>query len=622
MYDVIVIGGGHAGVEAALASARLNKKTKLFLGSLEYIANTPCNPSMGGSAKGIVIREIDALGGEMAKAIDKTLLQIKMLNISKGPAVRVLRAQIDKIEYSNYMRHVVLNTPNLDVEEAYVESLIIEDKKIKGVVLENKEKYFAKAVILATGTYLNSRILMGSKTYSKGPNNEKTTTGISCSLKEHGFELIRLKTGTPARIVKSSINYENMIPQPGDDRPWHFSFETKEEDVLPLEKQELCYLIYTTDETKKIVKENLSRSSMYSGLVEGVGPRYCPSFEDKIVKFADKDFHQVFLEPESKHLNEVYLQGFSTSMPEDVQDLMIKSLPGLENAIIKKYAYAIEYDAIDARGLLSTLESKNIENLYFAGQINGTSGYEEAACQGLIASINACLKMDNKEPLILRRDEAYIGVLIDDLITKGVRDPYRLLTSRAEFRLLLRHDNAETRLIEYGRLVNLIKADRYQRFKEKEASKIEFLNLLKETFISPKQEINNYLEENNKNILNKKISLYEFLKRPEISLEDIFNLTGIKNPLDKDKSEEIIMEIKYQGYIEKAYKEAKKLIQMENRKIPLDFDYEKIVNIAKEAKEKLNKVRPLTLGQASRISGVNPSDIAVLLVYLEGKKNG
>ncbi|MDD3383014.1 MAG: tRNA uridine-5-carboxymethylaminomethyl(34) synthesis enzyme MnmG [Bacilli bacterium] len=622
MYDVIVIGGGHAGVEAALASARLNKKTKLLVGSIEYIANTPCNPSMGGPAKGVVIREIDALGGEMAKAVDKTLLQVKMLNISKGPAVRVLRAQIDKIEYSNYMREVIMNTPNLDLEEAYVESLIIEDSEVKGVVLENKVSYYSKSVIIATGTFLNSKILIGSKTYASGPNNEKTSTGLSKSLKAHGFELIRLKTGTPARILKTSINYEKMMPQPGDDVKWHFSFETKEEDVLPLEKQELCYLIYTTLETKKIIVENIKKSSMYSGLVEGVGPRYCPSFEDKIVKFSDKDQHQVFLEPESKHLDEIYLQGFSTSMPEEIQDLMIRSLPGLENAVIKKYAYAIEYDAIDARGLYPTLESKNIKSLYFAGQINGTSGYEEAACQGLMASINACLKIDNKEPLILRRDEAYIGVLIDDLITKGVRDPYRLLTSRAEFRLLLRHDNALTRLIEHGKRINLISDERYKKFRENELIKQEFLRTLKDTFINPKQEVLNYLELNGKNTLNKKISLYEFLKRPEISLEDIFNLTALENPLDKDTTEEVSMEIKYEGYIEKAYKEAKKLQLMENRKIPSDFDYDKIVNIAKEAKEKLNKIKPLTLGQASRISGVNPSDIAVLLVYLEGKKNG
>jgi len=622
MYDVIVIGGGHAGVEAALASARLNKKTKLFVGSIKYIANTPCNPSMGGPAKGVVIREIDALGGEMAKAVDKTLLQVKMLNISKGPAVRVLRAQIDKIEYSNYMREVIMNTPNLDLEEAYVESLIIEDSEVKGVVLENKVSYYSKSVIIATGTFLNSKILIGSKTYASGPNNEKTSTGLSKSLKAHGFELIRLKTGTPARILKTSINYEKMMPQPGDDVKWHFSFETKEEDVLPLEKQELCYLIYTTLETKKIIIENIKKSSMYSGLVEGVGPRYCPSFEDKIVKFSDKDQHQVFLEPESKHLDEIYLQGFSTSMPEAIQDLMIRSLPGLENAVIKKYAYAIEYDAIDARVLFPTLESKNIKSLYFAGQINGTSGYEEAACQGLMASINACLKIDNKEPLILRRDEAYIGVLIDDLITKGVRDPYRLLTSRAEFRLLLRHDNALTRLIEHGKRINLISDERYKKFRENELIKQEFLRTLKDTFINPKQEVLNYLELNGKNTLNKKISLYEFLKRPEISLEDIFNLTALENPLDKDTTEEVSMEIKYEGYIEKAYKEAKKLQLMENRKIPSDFDYDKIVNIAKEAKEKLNKIKPLTLGQASRISGVNPSDIAVLLVYLEGKKNG
>ena len=591
-YDIIVIGGGHAGVEAALAAARLNKKTLMLVGSINRIANMPCNPSIGGPAKGIIVREIDALGGEMGIATDKTLLQLKMLNGSKGPAVRALRAQADKTTYPEYMKNVIFSTPNLDVKEGYVTSLISENKVIKGVVFEGEEIY-CKIVIIASGTYLSSCILCGYTSTPSGPDNEPTTTELSESLRSLGIELIRLKTGTPPRIQKDSIDYSKTAIQYGDEKLYKFSETT--DSVRPLNEQVPCYLTYTTEETHNIIKANLNKSSMYSGLVTGVGPRYCPSIEDKIVRFADKERHQLFIEPEGSQIDEMYLQGFSTSMPHDVQELMVHSLPGLENAIITKYAYAIEYDAINPLQLKSSLELKFIDGLFFAGQVNGTSGYEEAACQGLIAGINASLKLDGKEPLVLRRDEAYTGVLIDDLITKGVRDPYRMLTSRAEFRLLLRHDNSEQRLLEYGYQVGLISNDRYNKDCEKE---------------------------NNKNkLLTGKVSAYDLLKRPEIDFNDIQVLFNIDLDLDETSQEQILISIKYEGYIAKEYKTAKKFQVMETKKIPVDIDYNIIPNIASEARDKLNKVRPETISQASRISGVNPSDISILLVYLESRKN-
>lgn len=618
-YDIIVIGGGHAGVEAALACARMKHKTLMLVGNIKKIASMPCNPSIGGSAKGIIVREIDALGGEMGVATDKTLLQLKMLNSSKGPAVRALRAQADKTTYPNYMQNTIFNTPTLDVLEGYVTSLLTNDEKqIKGVVFENQEIY-SQAVIIASGTYLSSCVLCGFTSIPSGPEDQPTTTKLSESLRSLGIELIRLKTGTPPRIKKDSIDYDKMSIQYGDEKLYKFSETTS--SVRNFKDQVVCYLTYTTPETHRIIKENLQKSSMYSGLVTGVGPRYCPSIEDKIVRFADKERHQLFVEPEGEYIDEMYLQGFSTSMPHDIQELMVHSLPGLENAVITKYAYAIEYDAINPLQLKASLEIKNVPGLYFAGQVNGTSGYEEAAGQGLIAGINASLKLEGKEPLVLRRDEAYIGVLIDDLITKGVKDPYRMLTSRAEFRLLLRHDNSEQRLITYGHNVGLISDERYQTYLNKEQAKLDLINILKDNTITPTIEINKYFNDHNISLLTGRISAYDLLKRPEISFEDIKVLfPAINISLDETSLEQIMISIKYEGYIVKEFKEAKKFQVLETKKIPDDIDYDLIPNIASEAKDKLKKVKPETISQASRISGVNPSDISILLVYLESRK--
>ena len=609
MYDTIVIGAGHAGCEAALASARLNKKTLLITGNLNMTGSMPCNPSIGGPAKGIVVREIDALGGEMARNADKTQIQVKMLNSSKGPAVRALRFQSDKRMYPREMLKTLQNQENLDLLEGYVEKFLVSDNKVNGVLFNNEEIH-SKAVIITTGTYMRSRILRGHSFKEEGPDAQKTSRGISDELKELGFEVIRLKTGTPARIFTDSIDFSKGQVENGDKEKWTFSFDNISYD----RPQVPCYLIYTNDETKKIILDNLDKSAMYGGVVEGVGPRYCPSIEDKIVRFKDKERHQIFLEPESLEINETYVQGFSTSMPEDVQDRMIRTLPGLENCRVKRYAYAIEYDAINPMQLKPTLESKLIEGLYFAGQVNGTSGYEEAACQGLMAGINASLKLDNKEPLILKRNEAYIGVLIDDLITKGVRDPYRLLTSRAEYRLLLRHDNADKRLMSYGHKIGLLDENKYNKFLEKEALIEKYKELLKVEKIAPKK-ANPYLEKAKNTSIAESVSGYELLKRPEIDYKDIKELFNL------DISDEIVeaieIEAKYSGYINKAIDQAKKMLEAENIRIPEDFDYDNIKNLASEAKEKLKKIKPLTIGQAMRISGVNPADITQLLFALK-----
>lgn len=614
---IIIVGGGHAGCEAALASSRMGHDTLLITSNISNIADMPCNPSIGGPAKGTIVREIDALGGEMGKNIDKTFLQMKMLNYKKGPAVRALRAQADKVEYQKEMINTLKNQHNLSIIEGMVEELIVKDNKINGVVLEDGRKIISQAVILTTGTYLKASILRGADKISSGPHDEKPSMFLSDNLKKLGFTIKRLKTGTPPRIERSSIDFSKAIPQPGDSVCHHFSFNNKND--YDTEKQEDCYLIYTTQETHQIIKDNLDKSSMYGGYVEGVGPRYCPSIEDKVVRFHDKDRHQLFLEPESLSYNDIYLQGFSTSMPQDVQELMIHSLPGLEKAKINKYAYAIEYDAIDSLQLKPTLETKIIDNLYTAGQINGTSGYEEAAAQGLMAAINAVLKIRNQEPLILKRNEAYIGVLIDDLITKGVIDPYRLLTSRAEYRLLLRHDNADLRLTEYGKSINLVSKEYYQRFLTKKTDIEIMTNILKKSKMLPTLENNNYLHELGSSKLYDGITLYELLKRTEIGINNIEKYIDIN--FSDEVKEQVEINIKYEGYIKKANKEAEKMIEYEYMLIPDNIDYDKVINIASEARQKLSEIRPLSIGQAMRISGVNPSDITMLMIYLKRNKN-
>ena len=611
-YEIIVVGGGHAGCEAALASSRKGHKTLLVTGNIKNIADMPCNPSIGGSAKGIVVREIDALGGEMGKNADKAQIQMKILNHKKGPAVRALRAQADKITYPKEMLE---NESNLIIKEAIVEDLLVKNNKVYGIVLENEEEIYSDIVILTTGTYLKADILVGDTRRREGPHGEKPSQHLSDNLKKLGFKIIRLKTGTPQRIDKKTIDFSKMKEEFGSEIKYTFSFDNK--PTYQLEAQIPCHLIYTTPETHQIIRDNLNKSSMYGGLsdITGVGPRYCPSIEDKIVRFSDKERHQLFLEPESLYYDDIYIQGFSTSMPYDIQEKMVHSLPGLENAKILKYAYAIEYDAIYPTQLKQSLETKIIENLFTAGQINGTSGYEEAACQGLMAGINASLKLEGKDPLILKRNEAYIGVLIDDLVTKGVIDPYRLLTSRAEYRLLLRHDNADLRLREYGHQVGLIDEEQYQILLQKKENinkAIEFLTMHK---ITPTEEVNTYLESIDSAILKDGISLYDLLKRPEIKIEHILYFYEL--PFSEEILEQVEIEIKYEGYIKKSLHEAEKMVDLDNKKIPDDIDYNKIHNLASEAKQKLNEIRPTSIGQALRISGVNPADISLIMIYIK-----
>ena len=619
-YDIVVVGGGHAGCEAALASARLNHPTLMVTSNIKNIADMPCNPSIGGPAKGILVREIDALGGEMGRNADKGLIQLKMLNTKKGPAVQALRAQADKIIYPQEMLKTLKGQKNLDIKEAFVEDLIVENNKVVGVVLDNGEKINSKAVILTTGTYLKADILVGAERTPGGPHGEKESKHLSDKLKSYGLTIQRLKTGTPQRIAKDSIDYSKLEIEKGDDEVRTFSFDNH--PFYKVEDQELCYLTYTNDKTHQIIKDNLKKSSMYGGYVHAVGPRYCPSIEDKVVRFADKERHQLFLEPESRYYEDIYIQGFSTSMPHDIQDMMVHSLVGLENAKILKYAYAIEYDAIDPLEMKASLENKILENLFTAGQINGTSGYEEAAAQGLIAGINAVLKIEGKEPLILGRDEAYTGVLIDDLVTKGTKEPYRMLTSRAEYRLLLRHDNADIRLRKYGYDLGLVDQDRYNQFLDKLNKIDELTNYLKTHKINTNE--NDLIDELNTSPILDGITLYQLLKRPEVLIKDLIRVGKIEeNKYSDEVLEQVEISIKYEGYINKAKKEVNRMHELEDVKLPEDIDYNKVPNLASEARQKLEQVRPISVGQASRISGVNPADISILLIYLKkGNKNG
>lgn len=613
MYDVIVVGGGHAGIEASHIAAKMGKKTLLITGNIKNIGDMPCNPSIGGTAKGIIVREVDALGGLMGRIADVSHIQIKMLNNSKGPAVRSLRAQADKVTYPKNMQEYLMKMPNLTIKESLVEDLIIEDNIVKGIITENNEKIEGKTVVLTTGTYLCGNILVGSKNTPGGPHGERRSNYLSTKLKEYGLKIIRLKTGTPQRIKKDSIDFSVMSEEHGDSTYWTFS-----NDFGPnykIEDQKSCYLLYTNELTHQIIRENLSKSAMYGGYATGVGPRYCPSIEDKIVRFADKERHQLFLEPESLYYDDWYLQGFSTSMPEDVQEKMVHSLHGLENAVITKYAYAIEYDAIDPLQIKPSLENKVLENLFTAGQINGTSGYEEAAGQGIIAGINAVLKVDNKEPLILKRSDAYIGVLIDDLVTKGTIEPYRMLTSRAEFRLILRHDNADLRLRHYAHDIGTINEEQYNRLIDKEEKIKELTKYLQENTLHLTEDVIKVFESNNINVPLTGLNYYDLLKRPEITLKFIENFIEIN--YSSEVKEQVEINAKYDGYIKKAYKEIEKLSRLEEKQIPDDIDYQKVTNLASEARQKLEKIRPKTIAQASRISGVNPVDISVLTIYLK-----
>ena len=619
MRDCIVVGAGHAGVEAAMSLAHAGKDTVLVTIRLDHIAKMPCNPSIGGPAKGVVVREIDALGGVMPKIADKTALQFKMLNTTKGPGVWNMRVQSDKLEYSKTMKELCLSTENLEVIEDIVEEVICENDRFKAVRLQNSGIIEAKACILTTGTYMASTVMISSDTRSEGPDGDKTTKNLSLSLASLGLKLFRLKTGTPPRVLTSSIDFSKTKFEPGADHFLHFSEETKQEEVRPLDQQVPCYLTYTTPETLEIIKKNLNRSSMYSGVVKGVGPRYCPSIEDKVVRFADKERHQLFLEPESLSLNTTYVQGFSTSMPRDVQEKMVHSLIGLENAQIIKYAYAIEYDAIDPLQVKASLELKKIENLFIGGQILGTSGYEEAAGLGLMAGINVRRKLDGQEPLILKRDESYIGVMIDDLVTKGTSEPYRLLTSRAEYRLLLRHDNADQRLIRYGYENKLISEERYSRYLKKMEDIAALKEYLKDARVDKDSGINDFLS--SLGFMNETGShnAYELLKRPGVSLKEILKYLG--KEYDDEIVSQVEIEIKYEGYIEKARKEADRMRKMDNIRLAEDIDYLHLDNLALEARQKLDKIRPASLGQASRISGINPSDLQVLAIYLKQRNN-
>ncbi len=617
-YDVIVVGAGHAGCEAALASARMGEKTLLLTISLDMVAFMPCNPSVGGPAKGTVVREIDALGGEMGKNIDKTYIQMRMLNTGKGPAVRALRAQADKWDYHEEMKRTIENTPNLTLRQAVVDDLIVEDGECRGVVTNTGARYRAKSVVLTTGTAARGRIFIGELNYSSGPNNTIPAIKLSESLERLGFKLRRFKTGTPPRVNRHTIDYSKTEEEPGDKEPRHFSFTSRDEDYLT--DQTSCWMTYTNPKTHEIINENLDRSPMFSGDIVGVGPRYCPSIETKVVRFADKDRHQIFLEPEGRNTEEIYVGDFSTSMPEEVQLEMLHTVAGLEKAEMMRPGYAIEYDVVDPWQLTHTLETKRIKHLYMAGQMNGTSGYEEAAGQGLIAGINAALSAEGKPAFTLGRDEAYIGVLIDDLVTKGTEEPYRLLTSRAEYRLLLRHDNADLRLTEKGHDLGLIDDDRYAEFLAKKELIQEDLDRLGEITVHPTIAVNEYLAGLGQTDLNGGVKADVFLRRPRVTVEDVERLTGQKLAGDRYVKEQVEIDIKYAGYIKKQEIQVARLRRQEAKKIPKDIDYDQIEGLATEAREKLAKIRPETLAQAERISGVNPADLAILSVYVQNGK--
>ncbi|WP_432362769.1 tRNA uridine-5-carboxymethylaminomethyl(34) synthesis enzyme MnmG [Sporosarcina sp. UB5] len=615
-FDCIVIGAGHAGVEAALASAKMGASTLVLTMNLDMIAFMPCNPSLGGPAKGIVVREIDALGGAMGKVIDKTHIQMRMLNTGKGPAVRALRAQADKVLYQQEMKRILEEQENLTLHQGVVEELIVEDGEVKGLITQIGAIYRAKTVIITTGTFLRGEVIIGDLKYSSGPNNQMPAIKLAENLQELGLETVRFKTGTPPRINGKTIDYSKTEIQPGDDVPRAFSYETTQfiMDQLP------CWLTYTTPLTHEIINENLHLSPMYSGMIKGKGPSYCPSIEDKIVRFADKSRHQIFLEPEGRNTKEYYVQGLSTSLPEHIQRKLIESVPGLEKAEMMRAGYAIEYDSIIATQLWPTLETKKIKNLYTAGQINGTSGYEEAAAQGIMAGINAASKVLGKEEVILGRSDAYIGVLIDDLVTKGTSEPYRLLTSRAEYRLLLRHDNADLRLTEIGYKLGLISEERHEKFLLKKQQIEEEIERLRKVTIKPSEAVQEIIRESGGTELREPMKAADLLKRPEMKYEQIITVTPPEEEKSEEVAEQVEIFIKYEGYIEKSMQQVERMKKMENKRIPENIDYNAISGIAKEAKANLSAVRPLSIAQASRISGVNPADISILLVYIEQGK--
>ena len=617
-FDVIVVGAGHAGSEAALAAARMGCSTMLVTIDLNMVAFMPCNPSIGGPAKGVVVREIDALGGEMGRNIDKTYIQMRMLNTGKGPAVQALRAQADKDDYAHHMKHTIEKQENLLLKQAIVEELIEEDGEVKGVVTHTGAVYRAGAVVITAGTSSRGKIIIGDLAYSSGPNNSQPSIKLSENLLDLGFELARFKTGTPPRVMASSIDYSKTEEQPGDVEPNHFSFLSKDEDYL--KDQLSCWLTYTSPESHEIIRDNLHRAPMFTGIVEGVGARYCPSIEDKIVRFSDKPRHQLFLEPEGRENEEVYVQGLSTSLPEDVQLDLIRSVPGMENAQMMRTGYAIEYDVVKPHQLRLSLETKLVKNLFTAGQTNGTSGYEEAAGQGIIAGINAALAVQGKEPFILKRSDGYIGVMIDDLVTKGTMEPYRLLTSRAEYRLLLRHDNADFRLTEMSREIGLVTEERYASFLEKKQAVEKEIARLESTRLKPTEELQAFLAEQNSAPLKDGILFADILKRPELKYEGLIAFAPLEAALPKEVIKQVEVQIKYAGYIKKAVEKVDKLKKMEEKRIPVNIDYDAINGIANEAKQNLKKIQPETIAQASRISGVNPADISVLMVYVtQGK---